>query len=432
MRVSRLPALAALLAIAAPARAQLAPLAPWCGVQTAPRTVGVPAPALVARVDSVVQPLMAREAVPGLAIAVAVDGVVRWERAWGYADLEQCVPATRFTAFRLASVSKPVTAIAALQLAEQKKLDLDAPIRALVPEFPETPTPVTARQLLSHTSGVRHYRGDEIASTRQFASLADALSIFARDSLVHPPAQAFTYSTYGYTLLGLAVERAAGMPFLEYLRTRVLEPAGVAALRDDDQRALVPRRTRFYARDSSGAVRHAGFQNSSYKIPGGGLVATVGDVARLGAALEAGRLILPETFVQMTTPVHTGDGKVHPYGLGMSIGGVAGGDSAAVWHGGAQQGTSSVLYILPDDRVVVAVLTNLEGLGRVLAPAADRIAHLVREQAIATRAAAEAATVASADPVRAPLADAAAGAPPAPRPPRRAGAPRRTGTSTRP
>jgi CubicO group peptidase (beta-lactamase class C family) len=362
----------------------------------AARTVGVPSPALVARVDSVVQPLMAGAGVPGLAVAVAVDGVVRWERAYGYADLEQCVPVTRFTTFRLASVSKPVTAIAALLLAEQQKLDLNAPIQRLVPEFPETSAPVTARQLLAHTSGVRHYRGDEALSTRQYASLASALAIFAGDSLVHPPGMAYAYSTYGYTLLGLAVERAAGQPFLDFLRTRVLEPSGVAALRDDAQRALVPRRARGYARDSSGALGNAAFLNSSYKVPGGGMVATVGDVARIGAALSAGRLVLPGTFRQMSTPVRTGDGREHPYGLGLAVGGVPGGLPGAVWHGGAQQGTSTVLYMLPDDGVVVAVLTNLEGLGGALVPATDRIARLVREGALAARADSGAAHGASA------------------------------------
>jgi CubicO group peptidase (beta-lactamase class C family) len=228
MRSPAHSALPALLALALGAGSAHAQLAPWCGPPAAARTVGVPSPALVARVDSVVQPLMAGARVPGLAVAVAVDGVVRWERAYGYADLEQCVPVTRFTMFRLASVSKPVTAIAALQLAEQRKLDLDAPIQRLVPEFPETPTPITVRQLLAHTSGIRHYRGDEAMSTRQYASLASALAIFAGDSLVHPPGTAYAYSTYGYTLLGLAVERAAGQPFLEQLRTRVLEPAGVS------------------------------------------------------------------------------------------------------------------------------------------------------------------------------------------------------------
>jgi CubicO group peptidase (beta-lactamase class C family) len=386
MRSPAHSALPALLALALGAGSAHAQLAPWCGPPAAARTVGVPSPALVARVDSVVQPLMAGARVPGLAVAVAVDGVVRWERAYGYADLEQCVPVTRFTMFRLASVSKPVTAIAALQLAEQRKLDLDAPIQRLVPEFPETPTPITVRQLLAHTSGIRHYRGDEAMSTRQYASLASALAIFAGDSLVHPPGTAYAYSTYGYTLLGLAVERAAGQPFLEQLRTRVLEPAGVSALRDDAQQALVPRRARGYARDASGAVGNAAFLNSSYKVPGGGMVATVGDVARIGAALSAGRLVLPGTFRQMSAPVRTGDGREHPYGLGLAVGGIPGGLPGAVWHGGAQQGTSTVLYMLPEDGVVVAVLTNLEGLGGALVPATDRIARIVRESAIATRA----------------------------------------------
>jgi len=169
-------------------------------------SAGLPA-ATVARIESAITAFMARERIPGLSIAVATDNQLRWERGYGFADLENFVPATAATVYRLASVSKPITAVAVMQLAERGALDLDAPIQRYVPSFPSKRYPVTARQLLSHLAGVRHYKGDELESTRPYPSLTAALAMFKDDSLEHPPGARMTYTTHGYTLLGAAVAR---------------------------------------------------------------------------------------------------------------------------------------------------------------------------------------------------------------------------------
>ncbi|MCP5112202.1 MAG: beta-lactamase family protein, partial [bacterium] len=109
------------------------------------------------RVEAIVSRAMEREKIPGLSVAVAIDGEFRWSRGFGLSDVENNVPATADTMFRLASISKPITAVAVMQLAEQGKLDLDAPIRQYVPSFPAKPWPITARQLLGHLGGIRHY-----------------------------------------------------------------------------------------------------------------------------------------------------------------------------------------------------------------------------------------------------------------------------------
>lgn len=364
------------------------PIAPGCAAPTQPAARqrltdarargGLPA-RTVARLDSAVAALMTAEHIPGLTVAVAVDGAVRWERGYGYADLEQCVPATPATVYRLASVSKPVTAVAVLQLAEQGRLDLDAPIQRYVPAFPVKPYPVTARQLLSHLSGVRHYRGDEELSVRAYPSLTAALAIFAGDSLEHPPGARLTYTTYGYTLLGAAVEGAAGQPFVAYLRQHVFAPAGVTTVRDDAVGALIPHRARGYARDSSGVIHNAAFLDASYKVPGGGLVSTAGDLARFAAALQAGRLVRPATFARMAAAVRTTDGKAQPYGQGLIVGEIAGIVPGTVWHGGVQQGATSMVYWMPRERLALAVLTNLEGIPAALVPATNGMAHIVRD-----------------------------------------------------
>jgi len=387
----RLPALGAVaLALAAslldptPASAQASRAAAHAARVPAPPldrdSAGLPA-ATVARVDSAITALMAREHIPALSIAVATDNQVRWERGYGFADLENFVPATAATVYRLASVSKPITAVAVMQLAERGALDLDAPIQRYVPSFPSKRYPVTARQLLSHLAGVRHYKGDELESTRPYPSLTAALAMFKDDSLEHPPGARMTYTTHGYTLLGAAVEGAARVPYMAYVRAHVFAPAGITAMRDDDVAALIPHRARGYARDSTGAPRNAGLTNTSYKTPGGGLVSTAADVVRFAVAAQSGRLVRPATFAQMTTSARTTDGKPIGYGLGWSIGQIPNAPPGMVSHTGGQQGTSTVVYLLPNERTAVAILTNLEGIGGPIEASANDIARIVLDGA---------------------------------------------------
>ena len=168
-------------------------------------------PAKIARIDSAITAVIDRSHIPGLAIAIVVDGKIRWQNAYGLADVENAVPAETSTVFRIASVTKPLTATAAMQLAERGKLDLDAPVQKYAPSFPAKAQTITTRQLLGHLSGIRHYKAGEGERTTHYDSLATALEIFKDDALVREPGTGFTYSTFGYTLLGVAIEGASGM-----------------------------------------------------------------------------------------------------------------------------------------------------------------------------------------------------------------------------
>lgn len=110
-------------------------------------------------------------------------------------DLENFIPAKSSTVYRLGSISKLITAVAALQLVERKKLELDAPVQKYCPSFPKKSWPITPRQLLSHLAGIRHYRADEINSTRQYNSLVEGLDIFKNDSLLFEPGTRYSYTT---------------------------------------------------------------------------------------------------------------------------------------------------------------------------------------------------------------------------------------------
>lgn len=331
----------------------------------------------IARIDAAVTALMSKRNIPGLSVALVVDDQLAWSKAYGMADIEQAVPVKAETVFRLASTSKPLTAVAVMQLVERGKIDLDAPIQKYVPAFPEKSAPITARQLLGHLSGVRHYKGDEYDSTRHYPTLTASLDIFKDDPLQHEPGAKYTYTTYGYTLLGAAIEGASGMAYADYMREHVFKPAGMTNTRADSVFDIIPNRTRGYGktRRTEGDIRNAGLADTSYKIPGGGIVSTAEDLARFAIALRRGTLLKEETVAQMYARQKTSDGKETDYGLGWYVGERNG--KAEAWHGGVQQGTTGTLRVLPSDRAAVAILTNLEGGGFLgLEPLSAEIADI--------------------------------------------------------
>ena len=138
---------------------------------------------------------MAQEKIPGLSVAVCVNGSLRWSAGYGFSDVENRIPARPETVYRWASVSKPVTAVAVMQLVERGSMDLDAPIQAYVPTFPVKPWPVTVRQLLSHLGGVRHYKRAERASTQHYGHFREAFPTFQEDPLVCEPGTRHVYTT---------------------------------------------------------------------------------------------------------------------------------------------------------------------------------------------------------------------------------------------
>jgi CubicO group peptidase (beta-lactamase class C family) len=361
-----LAGIAGLVLAAALAQAQPAPVTSPAGL----------VPARVQAIESAIAAAMSAQKIPGLSVSVVTGGELRWSSGYGQADLENDVPATPQTVYRLASVSKPITAVAAMQLAEQGKLDLDAPVQKYVASFPEKPWPVTTRLLLGHLGGIRHYAEDEFESTRHFATLTEALDLFQNDPLVQEPGTKYLYSTYGFTLVGAVIEAAAGTTFGDYVRKNVFEPAGMTGARVDDVFEIIPHRAHGYQKGPAGTLQNSGLADTSYKIPGGGLCATAPDLARFAIALWKGTLVRPETRRQMFTSLKTRDGKPTGYGLGWALSRDPGG-RGEVFHRGAQQRVTSLLYMQPERGLGVVLFANLEGIGATVFSLARQIAEIV-------------------------------------------------------
>ena len=318
-----------------------------------------------AAIEKAVSSFMSTTSVPGVGAAVVLDGEPVWSAGFGMADLENSSPATSSTLFRLGSISKPITAVAILQLNERGKLDLDAPVQKYCPAFPQKDSPITTRELLGHLGGIRHYNPDGKGdipedSARHFATMEESLQIFANDPLVAKPGTAFHYSTYGYTLLGCVLEGAASEKYVDYVRENIFKPAGMAQTQADDFFAVIPHRTRWYHKDKAGVIRNAGVLDSSYKIPGGGLISSADDMARFEAAILADKLLQRATRDLMWTSLKTADGKPTGYGLGWGLADKFGLHILA--HTGGQQGTSTAFAVVTERRAGVVVLANMDNV----------------------------------------------------------------------
>jgi serine beta-lactamase-like protein LACTB, mitochondrial len=304
-------------------------------------------------------------AVPGMGAAVWQDGHIVWEGSSGMRDVERGLPVTPDTLFRLASVSKLFTATAAAKLAEQGRLDLDAPVRAQLPWLGDRWPAITPRQLAAHSSGLPHYRPrDETLGQRHYATGRDAVAIFADRPLLASPGTAYRYSSWGYTLLGTLVEERAGEPFTDHIARMV---PGLA-IRADATHSDDPDASRAYA-FASGALVEAPVNDFSYTWGGGGLGGTPGAVASFGGRMIEGAIVAPATFDAMLVPATLADGSVagerdYRVGFGWRVGHDADG-AAYVHHSGITAGARSTLGLWREERIAVSLLSNAEWVSRI-------------------------------------------------------------------
>ena len=318
------------------------------------------------QVEAAVAKFMASTHVTGLAVSVVENGEYAWGSGFGFADLENHVPASEHTLFRLASISKSLTAVAAMELWEQGKIDLDAPVQKYCPAFPQKQAPITTRQVLGHLGGIRHYKSDaqadiEIGNTTHFDDpIQGGLDFFKNDPLVDEPGKHFHYSTQGYTLVGCVIEGASGAKYVDFEHEHVFAAAGMEHTQADNRFTIIPYRTRFYSKTESGTVQNADFLDASYKIPGGGWISSAQDMARFEVAMLHDKLVKRATRELMWTPLKPSDGSKDSYGLGFDV--ATEGGITSVGHNGGQQGTSTSFVIAPEKQAGVVVLTNMDGL----------------------------------------------------------------------
>ena len=311
---------------------------------------------------------------PGISAAIGIDNELVWSGGAGFADIENQVPASGAMVHRIASISKPITAIAVMQLVEQDKVKLDEPIDTYVTSYPAKPWPVTVRHVLNHTSGTRHYLPGEFGAKENFPRLRHAMRVFVEDDLLFEPGTKFSYSTHAYTLLGEIIEREGASQFGRYMHEHVWEPAGMKDTRLEENGEIVPRRARGYSRNDMGILVNGAYDDLSVKYPGGGMLSTAEDLIRLTNAFNTDKLVSAETRELMLTPSQLTDGSEFHMGLGWALEDTEHGK--AYHHSGGQIGADTFLVCYYEEGIAVAVIVNWDVETEATRKVADKFVEL--------------------------------------------------------
>ncbi|MFC1565106.1 serine hydrolase domain-containing protein, partial [candidate division KSB1 bacterium] len=278
-----------------------------------------------------------------------------------YADLENSIPASGATVYRIASISKPITAICLMQLVEKGEVDLQDDIRKYVPAFPKKRWTITLWHLMTHTSGIRHYNSGEFGVMEHFEKFEDTINIFKDDTLKFEPGTRYSYSTYGFNLLQGVIESVSTRSFERYLSENIWIPSGMLSAGIELKEKLVLNRARGYNK-TDGRVVNARYTDVSIKYAAGGMIASVEDLVKLFNALDSGKL-LPENRVQEMYSVqyqrrNPGNGS----GLSWSVNTDSNGRKR-VSHSGGAMGFRSMLINFPDEKIIIAVISNQDFMG---------------------------------------------------------------------
>lgn len=318
---------------------------------------------------------VASPTVPGISVAIAGKEGVIWAEGFGWADIENRVPISTRTKMRIGSVAKPFTAAALMRLYDQGKIDLDVDVRTYVPVWPEKHATITVRQLASHTSGIRHYQGEEFLNNQYYPTVTGSLDVFKDSPLKFEPGSEQSYSTYAWTLVTAAIEGADGeRDFREIMQQEVFIPLGMLDSALDVQYEIISNRQRPYS-VIDGELRNSPQTDHSYKWGGGGFIASTSDVARFAMAHLSGDFLKPATITEMFTRATTTDGQTIDFGIGWQIGfgrymerfsddidaiRIMKEHPDVVMHSGGSMGGTTMMILCRDHERAVAVVKNVD------------------------------------------------------------------------
>ncbi|HYU51820.1 MAG TPA: serine hydrolase domain-containing protein, partial [Gemmatimonadaceae bacterium] len=339
--------------------------------------IGAPDTALAHRVDSIASQVLQSTGVPSASIAVVKNGTVAYAKAYGAAKFDPPFTATPDMRYAVGSISKQFTAVAILLLQQEGKLKLDDPVSRFIPGLTRG-NQVTVRQLLSHTSGYQDFWPQDYVMPNMLKpttpqAIAD---VWAKKPLDFEPGSRWQYSNTNYTLAGMVVEKASGMPFFQYVRTHILQPVGLTSAADFD---VSPRaaNTTGYIRYGLGPLRPAPDAGSGWMWAAGELAMTASDLAKWDICLIRHCLLSPQSYRELEREVVLNNGAGTGYALGLDVG--MQGGRFTIEHSGEVSGFTAENMVFPEDSAAIVVLTNQDA-----APASGAIANQIAQILFAT------------------------------------------------
>ncbi|MHB8468865.1 MAG: serine hydrolase domain-containing protein [Gaiellaceae bacterium] len=318
----------------------------------------MPAPEpLVAELERLVRKEQRSKRLPSVAAAVVRNGEVIWDCAVGAADVAASREATPDTQYRIGSITKTFTAAAIMQLRDAGQLDLEDTLDRHIAAAAHAPT---IRRLLSHTSGLQRETHDEGWLRWRFAPAEELVDTLAQAEQVLPPGARFHYSNLAFALLGVVVERASRIPYVEYVHERLLRPLGLSRLGFD---AAEPAAVGYLVQPYVEGVWAPAAVETGAWIAAGQMWGTVGDLARWAAFLAVpDEEVLSQRSAQEMRVLQSLDDHERwtaGYGLGLQL--LRDGERILAGHGGSMPGFIAGLAVSPADKIGAVALTNSSG-----------------------------------------------------------------------
>jgi len=330
---------------------------------------------------------MEQKQLPAFSMALVDQERTVWSGGYGYQDAERKIPATADTVYRVGSVSKLLTDIAVMQLVEREQISLEAPVSTYLPDFaPRNPfgTPITVRQLMSHSSGLvrespvgNYFDPDEPTLAATVASLNQTM-------LVYPPETKTKYSNAAVAVVGAVLESRLEVSHPQYVQEQILQPLAMS----QSGFVVTPELQPHLATGWMWTYDGRRFPAPTFLLgtgPAGNLYASVADLAKFLVCLfhegrtSQGQIVQPATLRQMLTPLKDADGKPQSFGIGFHVLDLDG--HTKVGHGGAIYGFSTQLEALPERKLGVAAAASLDGTNGVV----ERLANYALRLMLATQ-----------------------------------------------
>jgi serine beta-lactamase-like protein LACTB len=311
------------------------------------------------KTDRLINDFLNTKNLPGLSVSVMKEGEIVYSKGFGYADVDsKTLINPSKTKFRIGSFSKTLTASALMILVEKEQIDLDKSIYSYTPEFPQKKWDFNLRMMTGHLSGIRHYKNDEMNITKNYDNIFDALEVFQDDPLMHEPGTKYLYSTHAWTLISLAIERAANIPFTQFMDSDVFSKLGMANTFAEVKGLDIDNKVTYYRKNSTGGYDVAKDVNNSWKWAGGGYISTTEDVLKFLNQHLNDDYLSENSLKALMTSQTTDDGKKTGYGIGWRIRSGRNGDML-YGHTGGSIGGTTYAFMNKNKKTIVVITSNI-------------------------------------------------------------------------
>ncbi len=316
---------------------------------------------VIAEAKTLINTLLKEENVVGLSVTVSIEDTVVWSEGFGYSDLKQeKIIEPDKTLFRIASLSKPITATILGQLYDKGSIDLEKSVYEYVPRFPKKKYDFNVMQLAMHRSGIRHYKASE-KENQEPLSMKDGLRKFEKSKLKFEPGSAYLYSSYGYNLLGVVMEKASKTSFSHLLKKYITQPLKMNNTIPDHGVYDTIQTSGFFEKNHKGEIFEAEPVYLAYKVPSGGMLSTSEDLVKFGNSYTDNHLLKEDTLIKMTTENPLPNGEKTKYGMGWGLRTDKKGERI-LSHTGGNTGAVCRILVHPKKKVTLALVSNTFGI----------------------------------------------------------------------